>query len=92
MRHLSGQMVLTLFLSVAGACAQAPNTPDAASADASRAKAAAIVSRMLAKNRERLAALDRYSSDRTYQVEYSGTGGEHHAEIKVHAEYTGPDP
>jgi len=88
MRHRAKGMVFAFLLSVAGACAQAP---DAATTAASRAQAAAIVSRMLEKNRERLAALDRYSSDRTYQVEYSGTGGEHHAEIKVHAEYSGPD-
>ena len=39
--------------------------------DASHAKAAQIVARMLEKNRERLAALERYSSDRTYRVEYT---------------------
>jgi hypothetical protein len=50
-----------------------------------------VMTRMLDHNRERLEALDRYSTERTYQVHYAGTGGEHKAELKVHAEYTGPD-
>ena len=56
-----------------------------------RPTATEIVSRMLAMNQERVAALDRYESDRTYRLEYRGPGGEHHAELQVHAEYTGPD-
>jgi hypothetical protein len=59
--------------------------------DAARPTAAAIVARMLSKNEERLRALDHYESERTYRVEYTGTGGEHRAEIRVHAEYTGPN-
>jgi hypothetical protein len=50
-----------------------------------------VLTRMMEKNRERLAALERYTTERTYQVRYLGTGGEHKAEIKVRAEYTGPD-
>ncbi len=50
-----------------------------------------IVTRMLRMNERRLAALDRYASERTYTVDYRGTGGEHHAELRVHAEYTGPN-
>jgi len=50
-----------------------------------------IIARMLEKNRERHDALDRYTSDRIYEVRYTGTGGEHHAELHVHAEYEGPD-
>jgi hypothetical protein len=50
-----------------------------------------IIARMLEKNRERLAALDHYTSERTYRVDYTGTGGSHHAEMRVHAEYTGPN-
>jgi len=53
--------------------------------------AAEIVARMLEKNEERLVALEHYESERTYRIEYKGTGGEHHAEIKVRAEYTGPN-
>lgn len=49
-----------------------------------------IVARMLVKNTERQAALEHYSSDRTYQLKYSGTGGDHHAEMVVHAEYVAP--
>jgi hypothetical protein len=52
--------------------------------------AAEIVARMQVKNSERQAALEYYSSNRTYQLEYSGAGGEHHATIAVHAEYTAP--
>ena len=62
-----------------------------AGSDAMHAKAAWIVTRMLEKNLERAAALKSYSSDRTYRVEYNGTGGHHLAEIQVHAEYTGPE-
>jgi len=46
-----------------------------------------IVTRMMAKNETRQADLRGYSSERTYKVEYKGTGGEHHAEILVRAEY-----
>lgn len=56
-----------------------------------RPTAAEIVTRMLEKNQERLAALEGYESERTYRVEFNGTGGEHRAEITVHAEYSGSD-
>jgi hypothetical protein len=46
---------------------------------------------MLEKNQERLFALEHYETERMYRVEYTGTGGEHHAEIRVRAEYTEPD-
>jgi hypothetical protein len=46
---------------------------------------------MLVMNQERLAALDHYESDRTYRLDYKGAGGAHHAELQVHADYTGPD-
>jgi len=66
----------------------------AASAEAvpaMRPTAAEIVARMLERNQERLGALKHYESERTYKVEYTGTGGEHHAELEVRAEYTGPN-
>jgi hypothetical protein len=50
-----------------------------------------IVARMVVKNAERQAALEHYVSDRTYRVEYKGTGGEHFGEIVVHAEYSAPN-
>jgi hypothetical protein len=50
-----------------------------------------IVARMLVKNNERLAALEHYASERTYRVEYTGTGGEHKGELVVDAEYSAPD-
>jgi len=50
-----------------------------------------VMQRMQEHNAERLSALERYESERTYQVLYTGTGGEHKAELKVHAEYVGPD-
>lgn len=62
-----------------------------AAKDPAQPSAVAIVTRLLEKNKERLAALERYESDRVYRVEYKGTGGEHHAEMHVHAEYTGPN-
>lgn len=49
-----------------------------------------IVSRMVARNLARQAQLERYTSERVYKVEYKGTGGDHRAEIEVHAEYTAP--
>jgi hypothetical protein len=49
-----------------------------------------IVSRMLVKNDERQTALQHYRTDRTYQLEYDGTGGKHHAEMIVRAEYQAP--
>jgi hypothetical protein len=56
-----------------------------------RPTAAEIVARMLDRNKERLAELEHYESERTYRVEYTGTGGEHHAQLEVHAVYTGPN-
>src|SRR5580692_1775821 len=50
-----------------------------------------IVARMVVKNAERQATLEHYVSERTYRVEYKGTGGEHTGEIVVHAEYSAPD-
>ena len=46
-----------------------------------------IVSRLMEKNSERQKELESYTSERTYRVEYHGTGGEHHGQIVVHAEY-----
>jgi outer membrane lipoprotein-sorting protein len=53
--------------------------------------AEAIVVRVQAKNAERQAALEHYSSERTYRVEYKGTGGAHWAKMVVRAEYSAPD-
>jgi len=64
---------------------------DGVPGDGTRPTAAEIVTRMLEKNKQRLAALEHYESERTYRVEYTGTGGEHHAELQVHAVYTGPN-
>lgn len=71
--------------------ATSTGTRDGAAGGAIRPTAPEIVSRMLEKNQERLTALEHYESERTYRVDYAGTGGQHHAEIQVHAEYTGPD-
>jgi hypothetical protein len=49
-----------------------------------------IVARMLVKNAERQAELEHYATERTYELEYNGAGGEHHAKLIVHAEYTAP--
>jgi hypothetical protein len=84
MRHLAGGLVFTGFLvgvlPGGWAWGQGP----------SNLTADEIAVRMAARNAERQAALARYSSDRTYRVEYKGTGGEHHGEMVVHAEYTAP--
>jgi len=50
-----------------------------------------IVAQMQVMNAERLAALEHYVSERTYRVEYKGTGGDHAGQIVVHAEYSAPD-
>src|ERR1700733_14141907 len=49
-----------------------------------------IAARMVVKNAERQAALEHYASERTYRVEYKGTGGAHFGELAVHAEYSAP--
>jgi hypothetical protein len=104
MRHfvewlVVGVMVSVGALGVVGASAQSSGNVAAGStgvrsvgaADAVRPTAAEIVARLLEKNKERSAALERYESERTYRVQYTGTGGEHRAEIHVHAEYSRPD-
>src|ERR1700733_7734060 len=40
-----------------------------------------IAARMVVKNAERQAALEHYASERTYRVEYKGTGGAHFGEL-----------
>ena len=62
----------------------------AGSAWAQTLSADEIVSRMMEKNAERRSELQHYVSDRTYTLTYSGTGGDHHAEMAVHAEYAAP--
>jgi hypothetical protein len=59
--------------------------------DAGNPSANEIVARMLEKNKQRLVALERYTTERTYRVDYRGTGGHREAEIRVHAEYTAPE-
>lgn len=81
MRHLAGGLVLLGVVWTAGARTQAQELA-APSADE-------IAARLMEKNAERQAALGSYTSERTYRVEYNGTGGEHHGEIVVHAEYLG---
>lgn len=50
-----------------------------------------ILTRVQVKNAERQEALVHYVSERTYRVEYHGTGGAHAGEIEVHAEYFAPN-
>ncbi|HXC94285.1 MAG TPA: hypothetical protein VNU92_01235 [Edaphobacter sp.] len=59
--------------------------------DAKAITAEEILERMQARNAARQAALEHYSSERTYRVEYRGTGGTHAGEIVVHAEYSAPE-
>jgi outer membrane lipoprotein-sorting protein len=85
--HLSGKpavqvvMVCMAVLSPVWVWAQSQKSPTAEE----------IVARMGVRNAERQAALEHYASERTYRVEYKGTGGKHSAEILVHAEYRAPD-
>jgi len=48
----------------------------------------AILLRLQQKNAERQGALESYTSERLYRVEYHGNGGEHHGAINVHVTYT----
>jgi len=92
MRCLAMAVSGLLAVSVGGAQSLKDAGIAVAAADAALHPAAAeIVVRMLEMNRQRLAALEHYESERTYRVDYKGTGGEHRAEMRVHAEYTGPD-
>ena len=104
MRHFADWLVAGVIVSagalwVGGAQAQSLNgTSNVAvgssgvrtGSDVVRPTAAEIVARLLEKNKERSAALDHYETERTYRVQYAGTGGEHRAEIEVRAEYMRP--
>ncbi len=81
MRLWAGRMVASAWLAGAAACVWG---------QAAMPTAEEIAIRMLAKNAERTAALDRYDSERTYRVDYKGVGGEHQAEMKVRLEYKAP--
>jgi hypothetical protein len=52
--------------------------------------AAQIMAAVVERNTERQAALAGYTSERTYRIVYEGIGGEHIAQIEVHAEYRAP--
>jgi hypothetical protein len=106
MRHFATWLVVEVIVSagalgVGGASAQSltasgnatsiGSSSVAAPADGARLRAAEIVTRLLEKNKERSAALERYESERTYRVEYTGTGGAHRAELEVRVEYSRPD-
>lgn len=77
MRQLAGGLVLASVCMIGARGMWAQNGP---SVDA-------IVLQLQARNAERQKALESYTGERTYRVEYHGTGGEHHGEIAVHAEY-----
>src|ERR1700722_20742142 len=79
-RMVAGFVFSMIFACAGGLQAQSRTTPTAEE----------IVRRMLVKNDERQAALEHYRTDRTYQLEYDGTGGKHHAEMVVRAEYQAP--
>lgn len=87
MRHQAKRLVFSGFMFSAvmlyAGWAQAQN--------ATSETAEEIVAQVQVKNAERLAALEHYVSERTYRVEYRGTGGEHVGEIVVHAEYSAPE-
>jgi hypothetical protein len=86
MRHLATALMFPGFLlSVTLVCAGWSQEQGRTTLTANE-----IVSRMLAKNDERQAALEHYRTDRTYQLDYDGTGGKHHAEMIVRTEYQAP--
>jgi hypothetical protein len=79
MRHLASVMVFEVVASVllaGSALAEGPTAEE-------------IVLRMMARNAERQAALEHYSGERTYRVEYRGAGGYHAAEMRVDLDYLG---
>jgi hypothetical protein len=82
MRHLAGGLVFRGFIAgglfVGSAWGQGSVGPTADQ----------IVLRMMAKNAERQAALAHYEAERTYRLEYRGTGGAHSAEMLVDVDYT----
>jgi hypothetical protein len=79
MRHLAGKLVFPGFMAgvlfVGSAWGQGPTADE-------------IVVRMIAKNAERQAALAHYGSERTYRLDYKGTGGAHSAEMLVDVDYS----
>lgn len=86
-RKIAARVVLTVSLLSFGAA-----VGQRASADDGKGPSIdvqEIVSRMLEKNRQRAAALEHYTTDRIYTIAYTGTGGDHGGELRVHAEYLG---
>ncbi len=86
-RRIAAHVVLTLSLVSVGTAAGQKASPD--DGKGRSVSAQDIVSRMLAKSRERSAALEHYATDRTYKIAYKGTGGDHSGQLRVHAEYLG---
>lgn len=80
MQRLAIGLVVVGVVGLAGALPVRGDEPGTPTADE-------IVTQMMAKNAKRQSELAGYTSARTYRLDYRGTGGEHHAEILVHAEY-----
>jgi hypothetical protein len=89
-RRVGWTMRQALKVLVSGRCLVGLALLSAASGAAQSLSADEIVTRMMGRNSERQAMLLHYASDRAYHLEYNGTGGDHHAEMVVHAEYTAP--
>jgi hypothetical protein len=77
MRHRTGWMMLIGVCLMVGRDGWGQEVPSAK----------AIVTQMQEKNAERQHALESYTSERTYSVQYRGTGGDHHGEMRVHVNY-----
>ena len=92
-RQIGTQVVLCLAFLPVGRSAEQQTSADASGSrqgTSSRGLSVQeILSRMLEKNRERSAALEHYTTDRTYKIAYTGTGGGHAGELQVRAEYLG---
>ncbi|WP_213807675.1 outer membrane lipoprotein-sorting protein [Granulicella sp. dw_53] len=76
--RMAGVGLVGMVMGATGAAAQGPTANE-------------IVTRMLEKNQERLVALESYETERTYRVDYKGTGGHHEAEMRIRVEYTAPE-
>ncbi|WP_035353241.1 hypothetical protein [Edaphobacter aggregans] len=93
MWHRAGGLVLAGWVGIAvvlGAVESRAQGAPSGDVPSAGGTAEEILARMAARNLERQTLLERYTSERVYRVEYKGTGGEHRAEIEVHAEYTAP--
>ena len=85
MRHWASEAVLAVSL-VMG-CAGGVGAQVVSQAGPGGMTGDEIAARMLVRNAERQSALEHYVGDRTYRVEYRGTGGSHWGSMAVHVDF-----